>query len=144
MAMYLYNGVALPELPKTGSYIYIGHHGPTDPTVWLVYQTKPLSASRKTQTPYAYNSSQGRYTSYKLIDGEWVSYTSGNSNLGTTAIPNHPFWSNVDIRFSDGELWLAGSAPVLVVPIPVQPPQALSMLRGWLTGRRIARMRRPE
>lgn len=144
MAIYMYNGVALPELPKTGSYIYIGHHGSSTSTIWLVYQTKQLYASRKTQNTYVFNFSQGSYTSYKLIDGQWKKFSSGDSNLGTMALPNYPFWSNVDITFRDGELWLAGSAPVPVVPIPVQPPQALSMLQGWSMGRRIARMRRPE
>lgn len=150
MATYLFNGVELPALPSwsktTYPYAYVGYHNGTTPKyIRFAVFKYPLNYYSSKEAAYH---SQGSNTSrrWQYQDGAWVStgqtYT---GNKGAIANPKQPFWSNVDvIDQTTGELWIAASEPVPVVEISPRTPQALSMLRGWLTGRRTARMRRPQ
>ena len=134
--MYLYNGVKLPKIPPTEQF-------------WGVYEYPKVMLALRGTTYFAYYGwsahfnyhandtvSISGYCCYsRLIDGEWES--PGLVRGAGTELPISVFfWANFNITDGEGNIIIADSEPVPVLPIDHK-----AMLQGWIVGKRLAAMR---
>lgn len=103
MAKYLYNGIELPELPErdTVTYPYAYIYTRNDSTF--------LEFTDKVRSPYS-DGTFGLFDTgiiYKLVDGAWADSSVGNTGFVM-------IWTNTDIFYDDGTLYLAATEPVPV------------------------------
>ena len=140
---YLYNGKELPALPEwdkeTCPYAIIITGiivGATD----LYCSSEPYIA----EVVDGYNqitTERVNLLHYRYRTEEYVSGASDGWEQVATSITIHPapLWTNTDIFYEDGTLYLAASDPVPVTTAaPIDPT---SFMQGWLVVRRIAAMR---
>ena len=144
MANYLYNGVELPEMPSItdGKQCFIYEKNgeyrirwwPSDATIYAK-STKRINVT--------FTSKDRSYGICLAQDGAWILYNPadmGSKNwLEFTNVLN-VIWSNVDIPYPDGSLYFTASDPV-PVPESMSDLEPLSLLQGWIMGRKTARSR---
>lgn len=110
MAKYLYNGTELPALPAWDKTTYPYAFIEKGFSTWLYLAKEPAV--------YGYIEGEigelfcGEYMGYRLVDGEWVSQSSGTE---LTLVIASTIWSNHDIiNRIDGSIYLAASKPILL------------------------------
>ncbi len=117
--MYSYNGVVLPDISPFWSNKDIYQYAViTDAFGATGLKVRFLSAvpyvNRSTGYIYADNFS---YVHYKLIDGNWVYHKSGTytGTEGTFAPMDKVIWTSVDIKDTNGNVFLQASEPKLLL-----------------------------
>ena len=148
MANYLYNGVKLPELPEYDTEKYKNALITRDGTgVYRlrVINKKPWYTPSTTRSHKTYYdcvhvnmSTTSGFCTYALSDGAWVEVGVTTTSFGAVFAygsvsdsdeKQELIWSNWDILDSDDVLYFAASDPV-----PVNPPDPLSLVMGYRVG----------
>lgn len=144
---YLYNGVELPALPELGSHIedrdayqyktlFYGKAMSALRNVLTISDKKPyVDTEGKVNLP---TDTRAIYYYARADNSEWSMIGSGVMFNGYSA--DMYFWTNTDICYEDGTVYLAASEPV-PVGASTFTPDPISMTLGWLVGRRIAGQR---
>lgn len=149
MAIYLYNGIPLPELPtevadkvlfifnSSSNATYRLRWWPANSAIRYDKSTGRISVTMpNTVQPYGY---------YTETDGVWVQdmNASGGGTL-TFANPLNVVWANKNITYTDGSgVYLSASDPI-PTPDALSTREPLSLLHGWVMGRKAAKSRRPR
>ena len=137
MDTFLYNGVELPKLPEwdktTFPYACLA---PTlgqgaDNSTTLVVVTRKFKSENK----YLYWNSNCYYMTYRYNGtGEWYESLRKTQIISAHKSSLKPFWANVDVFDTSGQLYLPASSPVF-------PYDHTAMAQGWLVGKRLAAQR---
>lgn len=147
---YIYNGVELPALPgyDTAAYPYaVIAQGGSITTLYV--SSKPLYYLWPIDVAYGYCSidpfDRG---STSLKNGSWEEFTFDAVTSATETESGTEcywcfgilkgIWANHDILKEDGTVYLAASEPI---PVSTWKPDPISMVLGWLVGRRLAGQR---
>ena len=141
MANYLYNGMEFPAPPEWNKEKYPFAVISKDAFNYYFYITGKEINESLTGTIHNGWHCRVPYVKYQKTGNEWVYQSQGDSigSLGDGVITSKVYWTNTDLYYNDGTLYLAASEPIPVGTAPGLDP--LSMWLGWKAGNWVARQR---
>lgn len=144
MAVYLYNGVPMKQLPEWDKaacpYAYLANATLFEFDHYMLRVMDRRGYMYERDGQLILGSEGPPYIGEWIIPkaeaattGEWTVYA-GMGQIDIESELPHVFWSNTDIKKGDGSLYMAASEPVLAEPSNPDEPTTKLDLKSWVRG----------